>query len=140
MEVKSAFIFVSILSNAIMDHEGAKFNSVGSSILKSSFLRDDYILVSTAPETFQKPVYYYSSEPQINCISSIWNYIPLFRISSKTISINLWFVLIGMTIGLEPVIGISLPFFSYGGSSFGSFTILLFIYMKLDAYRLQILR
>ncbi len=47
---------------------------------------------------------------------------------------------IGMTIGLAPVIGIPLPFYSYGGSSLWSFTILLFIFIKLDAYRLQILR
>lgn len=47
---------------------------------------------------------------------------------------------VGMTIGLMPVIGIPLPFFSYGGSSLWSFTILLFIFIKLDAYRLQILR
>lgn len=47
---------------------------------------------------------------------------------------------IGMTIGLAPVIGIPLPFFSYGGSSLWSFTILLFIFIKLDASRLQILR
>ena len=47
---------------------------------------------------------------------------------------------IGMTIGLAPVIGIPLPFFSYGGSSLWSFTVLLFIFIKLDAYRLQILR
>lgn len=47
---------------------------------------------------------------------------------------------VGMTIGLAPVIGIPLPFFSYGGSSLWSFTILLFIFIKLDSYRLQILR
>jgi len=47
---------------------------------------------------------------------------------------------IGMTIGLVPVIGIPLPFFSYGGSSLWSFTILLFIFIKLDANRLLILR
>lgn len=47
---------------------------------------------------------------------------------------------IGMTIGLVPVIGIPLPFFSYGGSSLWSFTILLFIFLRLDAYRLFILR
>jgi len=44
---------------------------------------------------------------------------------------------IGMTIGLAPVIGIPLPFFSYGGSSLWAFTILLFIFIKLDAYRVQ---
>jgi rod shape determining protein RodA len=47
---------------------------------------------------------------------------------------------IGMTIGLFPVIGIPLPFFSYGGSSLWSFTILLFILLKLDAHRGQVLQ
>ncbi|ADQ16941.1 rod shape-determining protein RodA [Leadbetterella byssophila DSM 17132] len=42
---------------------------------------------------------------------------------------------IGMTIGLIPIIGIPLPFLSYGGSSLLSFTILLFIFLKLDAHR-----
>ena len=46
---------------------------------------------------------------------------------------------IGMTIGLIPVIGIPLPFFSYGGSSLWSFTILLFIFLKLDADRFKYL-
>lgn len=44
---------------------------------------------------------------------------------------------IGMTIGLAPVIGIPLPFFSYGGSSLWSFTILLFILLAIDANRKQ---
>ncbi len=47
---------------------------------------------------------------------------------------------IAMTIGLAPVIGIPLPFFSYGGSSLWAFTLLLFIFIKLDAYRMQLLR
>jgi rod shape determining protein RodA len=47
---------------------------------------------------------------------------------------------LGMTIGLIPVIGIPLPFVSYGGSSLLGFTILLFIFLNLDSYRLQILR
>ena len=42
---------------------------------------------------------------------------------------------IGMTIGLVPVIGIPLPFFSYGGSSLWAFTILLFIFIKQDTNR-----
>jgi rod shape determining protein RodA len=45
---------------------------------------------------------------------------------------------IGMTIGLFPVIGIPLPFFSYGGSSLWSFTILFFIFLKLDSHRKNI--
>lgn len=46
---------------------------------------------------------------------------------------------IGMTIGLFPVIGIPLPFFSYGGSSLWGFTILLFILLKLDANRMLVM-
>ena len=42
---------------------------------------------------------------------------------------------IGMVIGLTPVIGIPLPFFSYGGSSLWGFTILLFVFLRLDASR-----
>lgn len=47
---------------------------------------------------------------------------------------------VGMNLGLVPVIGIPLPFLSYGGSSFWAFTLLLFIFLRLDADRLQILR
>ncbi len=46
---------------------------------------------------------------------------------------------IGMTIGLFPVIGIPLPFFSYGGSSLWAFTIMLFIFLNFDASRRYIL-
>ena len=46
---------------------------------------------------------------------------------------------IGMTIGLAPVIGIPLPFFSYGGTSLLSFTILLFTFVKLDSDRKHVL-
>lgn len=46
---------------------------------------------------------------------------------------------IAMTVGLFPVVGIPLPFFSYGGSSLWSFTILLFIFIKLDSHRIQLL-
>lgn len=46
---------------------------------------------------------------------------------------------IGMTIGLAPVVGIPLPFLSYGGSSLWAFTVLLFIFLKQDANRLNVL-
>lgn len=45
------------------------------------------------------------------------------------------FINIGMVLGLTPVIGIPLPFFSYGGSSLWGFTILLFIFLRMDAER-----
>lgn len=47
---------------------------------------------------------------------------------------------IGMVLGIMPVIGIPLPFFSYGGSSLWSFTIMLFILLRLDASRLERMR
>jgi len=62
------------------------------------------------------------------------------RIYGYTVAVILFFhfmVNIGMTIGLMPVIGIPLPFFSYGGSSLWSFTILLFVFIRLDASRLE---
>jgi rod shape determining protein RodA len=47
---------------------------------------------------------------------------------------------VGMVIGIAPVIGIPLPFISYGGSSLLSFTILLFIFIRLDTQRFDIMR
>jgi len=76
----------------------------------------------------------YLAERQRSAFSRIYGY-GLASIIFVHIAIN-----IGMTIGLAPVVGIPLPFFSYGGSSLWSFTILLFIFVRLDAYRFQILR
>lgn len=62
------------------------------------------------------------------------------RIYGYSVAVIMFFhfmVNIGMTIGVMPVIGIPLPFFSYGGSSLWSFTILLFIFIRLDASRLE---
>ncbi|MBS1593857.1 MAG: rod shape-determining protein RodA [Bacteroidetes bacterium] len=47
---------------------------------------------------------------------------------------------IGMAIGVAPVIGIPLPFISYGGSSLLAFTLLLFVFIRLDSQRLEVLR
>jgi rod shape determining protein RodA len=50
-----------------------------------------------------------------------------------------FFINIGMAIGVVPVIGIPLPFLSYGGSSLWAFTILLFVFLRLDASRTEYL-
>ena len=68
------------------------------------------------------------------------NFSRIYGYSVATILFMHFIINIGMTIGLLPVIGIPLPFISYGGSSLIGFTILLFIFLNLDSYRLQILR
>ncbi len=68
------------------------------------------------------------------------NFSRIYGYSVATILFMHLAINIGMTIGLLPVIGIPLPFISYGGSSLIGFTILLFIFLNLDSYRLQILR
>ena len=68
------------------------------------------------------------------------NFSRIYGYSVATILFIHFTINIGMTIGLIPVIGIPLPFISYGGSSLIGFTVLLFIFINLDSYRLQILR
>jgi rod shape determining protein RodA len=76
----------------------------------------------------------YIAERQKNRFARVYGY------SVVGILFTHFAVNIGMTIGLFPVIGIPLPFFSYGGSSLWGFTILLFILLKLDAHRGQVLQ
>lgn len=67
---------------------------------------------------------------------------PFSRVYGYSVASILFFhilINVGMTIGLLPVIGIPLPFFSYGGSSLWAFTILLFIFIKLDSSREEVL-
>jgi rod shape determining protein RodA len=64
----------------------------------------------------------------------------VFAYATLSIMLFHFAVNIGMTVGLFPVIGIPLPFFSYGGSSLWGFTIMLFILLKLDAHRGQVLQ
>ena len=68
-----------------------------------------------------------------------WRFARVYGYSVASIFFIHFAVNIGMTIGLFPVIGIPLPLFSYGGSSFFGFTLLLFILLKLDAHRTQVL-
>ena len=74
----------------------------------------------------------YLAERQKSAFSRVYSYC--------VVSILIFHVCInvGMVIGLCPVIGIPLPFFSYGGSSLWGFTILLFIMLRLDAARKEI--
>ena len=74
----------------------------------------------------------YKAEKQKTAFSRIYGY------SVASIIFLHFTINIGMAIGLLPVIGIPLPFFSYGGSSLWGFTILLFIFLKLDAYQWEI--
>jgi len=71
----------------------------------------------------------YLSERQTNTFGRVYGYCVL--------SIFLFhvFINVGMVLGLTPVIGIPLPFFSYGGSSLWGFTFLLFIFLRIDAGR-----
>ncbi len=73
------------------------------------------------------------SERQRSAFSRIYGY-GVASILFFHFAVNL-----AMTIGLFPVVGIPLPFFSYGGSSLWAFTILLFIFIKQDANRLNVL-
>jgi len=66
-----------------------------------------------------------------------WAFVRIYGYAVASIMFFHFTVNIGMTIGLFPVMGIPLPFFSYGGSSLLSFTILLFIFLTLDANRMQ---
>ena len=69
------------------------------------------------------------SERQHGTFGRVYGY------SVVSISLFHMFINIGMVLGLTPVIGIPLPFFSYGGSSLWGFSILLFIFLRIDAGR-----
>lgn len=68
-----------------------------------------------------------------------WRFARVYGYSVACILFFHFAVNIGMTIGLFPVVGIPLPMFSYGGSSLIAFTVLIFIFLKLDAHRMQVL-
>lgn len=71
----------------------------------------------------------YQAETHANKFGRIYGY-SLASILFFHVTVN-----IGMVIGLLPTVGIPLPFFSYGGSSLWGFTILLFIFIRLDAHK-----
>lgn len=73
----------------------------------------------------------YLAERQKNDFSRMYGY------GAISVLLIHYFINIGMVIGVLPTIGIPLPFFSYGGSGLLGFTVLLFIFLKLDANRLN---
>ncbi len=76
----------------------------------------------------------YLSERQPTVFGRVYGYC-VFSIFAFHVIIN-----VGMVLGLMPVIGIPLPFFSYGGSSLWGFTLLLFIFLRIDAGRTRLQR
>jgi len=73
----------------------------------------------------------YLSEKQKNTFARIYGY------CVAAILFMHFFVNVSMLIGIFPTIGVPLPFFSYGGSSLIAFTLLLFIFLKLDANKVN---
>ena len=111
-EQSTDFIFSSI---------GEEFGFLGSLILILVFLGFFYRLLFLA-------------ERQRSKFSRVYGYCVV------SILFFHFLINIGMAIGVAPVIGIPLPFISYGGSSLLSFTVLLFIFVRLDTQRYDIMR
>ena len=111
-EQSTDFIFSSI---------GEEFGFVGCTLLIGVFLALFYRILFLAERQRSKfsRVYGY-------CVASILFFHFLINI--------------GMAIGVAPVIGIPLPFISYGGSSLFSFTILLFLFIRMDSQRMEAFR
>jgi rod shape determining protein RodA len=76
----------------------------------------------------------YLAERQRSAFSRIYGY------GLVSIFLFHFFINLGMVTGMTPVIGIPLPFISYGGSSLWGFTIMLFTFIRLDANRMEVLQ
>lgn len=111
-EQSTDFIFSSI---------GEEFGFLGSVVLIALFVGLFYRLIQLA-------------ERQRSKFSRVYGYCVL------SILFFHFLINIGMAIGVAPVIGIPLPFISYGGSSLLSFTILLFLFIRMDSQRMEIFR
>lgn len=111
-EQSTDFIFCTI---------GEEFGFAGSTLLIGLFL---FLLLRLI----------YLAERQRSQFARIYGY------SIVSILFTHFVINIGMTIGIVPVIGIPLPFISYGGSSMWAFTVMLFILLKFDAGRMEFLR
>ena len=111
-EQSTDFIFSSI---------GEEFGFVGSLVLVSIYVLFFYRLL-------------YLAERQRSKFSRVYGYCVV------SILFFHFLINIGMAIGVAPVIGIPLPFISYGGSALLSFTILLFVFIRLDTQRYDVMR
>ena len=98
---------------------GEEFGFIGSMFIVSVFLLLLYRIIQRA-------------EIQRSRFSQIYGY------GVASLLFFHFVVNVGMTIGLTPVIGIPLPYMSYGGSSLWAFTILLFIFIKQDMHRYEV--
>ncbi|KQC34436.1 rod shape-determining protein RodA [Nonlabens sp. YIK11] len=97
---------------------GEEFGLLGAGLVVILFMLLIYRLIIMA-------------ERQRNQFARIYGY------SAAGIFFLHFFVNVGMVLGLLPTVGIPLPFLSYGGSSLWGFTLLLFIFVKLDAHRMS---
>jgi len=106
-------------------HSDYIFSSVGEEwgFLGSSFIVILYVILIIRIISL--------SEMQKNHFSRIYGY------SVASIIFMHFMINIGMVLGITPTIGIPLPFLSYGGSSLLAFTLLLFIFIRLDANRIN---
>ena len=157
---------IKVLFNPNLDPQGAGYNVIHSKIAIGSggvtgkgFLDGHYTKYRFVPKQETDFIYCTIGEEQgwlgtsfVVCLFFllIWRikylaensktrYARIYGYSILSILFFHVFVNIGMTIGLVPVIGIPLPFFSYGGSSFLSFSVLIFIMVNLYSYRASVL-
>ncbi|MCS6934986.1 MAG: M50 family metallopeptidase [Chitinophagales bacterium] len=111
-EQSTDFIFSSV---------GEEFGFVGSTLLIAAYLVLFYRLL-------------YLAERQRSVYSKVYGYCVV------SVLFFHFMINIGMTIGLMPVVGIPLPFISYGGSSLLAFTLMLFVFLRLDIQRYETMR
>lgn len=157
---------IMVLFNPYIDREGSGYNVIQSEIAIGSggffgkgFLRGNYTKYKFVPKqvtdfifctigeeggwlgtTFVLLLYFgLIMRARFLAENSKTKYARVYGYSVVSIFFFHVFINVGMAIGLVPVIGIPLPFFSYGGSSLLAFTVCLFILINLYSYRSQVL-
>ncbi|MDX1907288.1 MAG: rod shape-determining protein RodA [Bacteroidia bacterium] len=159
-------IRIKVLLDPTLDPQGAGYNVIQSKIAIGSggstgkgFLNGNYTKYKFVPKQETDFIYCTvgeeygwigSSTVLLLFLGLIWRiqymaesaktrYARIYGYSVASILFFHVMVNVGMTIGLVPVIGIPLPFFSYGGSSLLSFTVLIFVLINLYSYRVSVL-